>query len=132
MMWYRVGGISHTLMRVMRHSSYTITSHVVCHAHGVEGACVLFDVHVYVCVCVRMYVRVCRSRDVHVDLHQMRAVWYVRVISTLRERTRCCACLCLRVRMRVWPFCACLPVGGTTVVSVCAIARKPPSSNTRH
>ena len=37
MMWYRVGGISHTLMRVMRHSSYIITSHVVCHAHGVEG-----------------------------------------------------------------------------------------------
>ena len=128
----RVGGISHTLMRVMHHSSYIITSHVVCHAHGVSKVlCVLFDVHVYVCVCVRMFVRVCRSRDVHVDLHQMRAVWYVRVISTLRERAavRVCVCVCVCVRGR---SCACRPNGGTPAVSAYAIARKPPSSNTRH
>lgn len=109
--------------------TYIVTSHVVCHAHVCRRCrvCCLMCACMCACVCVCM----CRSRDVHVDLHQMCAVWYVRVISTLRERAtvRVCVCVCVCVR---GCSCACRPNGGTPAVSAYAIARKPPSSNTRH
>ena len=136
LMMYRVGGISHTPMRVMHHSPlhHHLPRRVSC-SRVSKASCVLCDVRVYVCVCVCVCVCaracVCRSRGVHVDLHQMCAVWYVRVISTLRERAtvRVCVCVCVCVRGR---SCACRPNGGTPAVSAYAIARKPPSSNTRH